>query len=123
MRLAGVATLALAANLFAPPAQAAVIGGSIKHYSPDEGYDLPILVSCENESKTGSDTFSIPEGSHSDDICPHEDVNKVYVRYDEQIACREIDSAGLIFWPVQYDKNGWHDVGNFTNKLCVVQRD
>lgn len=45
MRVIIAATLlALLYPLLAAPANAALLGGSIAHYSPDAGHDAPIIV-------------------------------------------------------------------------------
>lgn len=117
--ITAAATVALAVALVPAPAEAKWNGGSIRHHT-DAGYDDPILVSCD-DGTGDQDTYTISEGQHSDDRCPTEDVQKVYVRYNEEIWCYvSFRGAG---WQLTYDKNGWHGVGNFQNKQCVVQRD
>ena len=111
-----VGALLLAAATLTPTPAASFVGGSITHHAPDQGYDPPIQVLCDGDYQ-----HTIPEGTSSDDpgVCRDQDVDMVWVGYDQQIACRTIFGT----WTVRWDRNGWHAVGDYSDRTCVMQRD
>lgn len=103
-------------------AQAAVFGGSIRHYSPDRGYDRPFRVVCDNEEGDPAVHF-IHEGQHSDSVCPDEDVNFVSVRSGEEYWCISGGGREGRQWIKRWDATGLHPISNLSNPTCVVAAD
>lgn len=114
LALAGAAALIATATITAP-AQADPFGGSVRHYSPDGGYDAPIQVYCDGQWR------NLVEGQHSDHICNDEDVNKIRVRNSgENIRC--IAGTGW-FQRLDGDKELVQNVAWFQNLNCVMDLD
>lgn len=110
---AAALTVAAITALGAAPAQAAPFGGSVKHTSPDNGYDAALTVECDDRIRF------IAEGQHSDDRCNDEDVDRFFVRPGE-----EWWSVGINGVPFKaYDKTGWVDCPGFSNGSYTVRED
>lgn len=88
--------------------------GTIKHYSPDSGYDAPIAIRCNYGS---GPTRFVYEGQSSKLRC--RDTDQVYVRANEEIRCRTLSGA----WFTRFDAKGWHKIKDTFTQSCVVQRD
>lgn len=97
------------------PANSDVFGGSVRHYSPDGGFDDPIQVYCDGRWR------GVKEGQHSDWICNDEDVEKMRVRNTgENIRCK--DGLGW-FERLDGDEQLVSPVSNFQNLICVMDLD
>ena len=117
INIAVASTLAVSSLAFAPAsADLAVFGGSVRHHSPDKGYDAPLIVMCDDGL-----VRQVPEGKHSDDndICVDEDVDKIKVRENEEWWVEGVNGV----WSKRYDKAGWYEFSNITNGKYVVTRD
>lgn len=118
--LAALALVLTTLVLGAQPASAGILCdttgqcGTIKHISPDTGYDAPIAIRCKWQ--TGPTRF-VYEGQSSKLRC--HDTDEVYVRYNEEIRCRS--NSGL--WFTRFDAKGWHKIKDTFTQSCVVQRD
>lgn len=93
--------------------------GTIKHYSPDNGYDVSIIVRCKYG--VSSSKRYVPEGRSSKSYC--KDTDQVYVRINEEILCRHYDRNGRAYWYKQFDATGWHKINDAFNRSCILQRD
>lgn len=111
-----VVMLVIASVLVANPQPAsAVTYPSLYHYSPDDGYDQPILVKC---ATTFSNVLvmegdSIPAGCHG--------MSQIFVRDNEEIWCKYD-----LVWKKQFDTPGWRTMSNTgwsDGSGCTVRRD
>lgn len=107
---------AVALSTVAPaPANAAILGGTVNHLSPDDGYDADLLVRCDD-----GETRRVPEGRSSDDgICEDEDVDAIYVRSGEEWWTPGRRGS----WVKSYDSTGWHDWPGAANDSFTVRAD
>lgn len=122
--VAVAATLALLcpASGTIAPAQADLVGASMVHVSPDNGYDAPIRIRFAGES-----TFvNLPEGEHSDHLRPNgqEDVQEVRLRVlpsgdREEISCQDPNGLGYFVW-FDGQPGDTKSMGNFANLNCVI---
>lgn len=106
LAIAAVFIMAISLFSFATPAYAA--GGTIKHFSPDQGYNAAFLV-----RGNGWDGW-IPEGQTK------AGVTGIYIPAGEQVKCT-FNNGGT--WFLQWDATGWHNVGDNFAGQCVNQLD
>lgn len=123
-----IATLAVPAPANAGPlCEYLAYCGSIKHYSPDDGYDAGIIISCKwgNGLPVGGYTHTVLEGQSSKAYCG--DMDAVYVRPDEEIWCKltDIPAWGDLNWHKEFDAVGWHKtIDTWEDGYgCTVRRD
>ena len=112
------ATIAAAATLtIAAPAHAD--NGRYFHYNPDNGYDAPTRIACDDGTR-----HDIAEGwgaGGSTNIYCDDGVRSIYMRVGEELHCRprySLNSFSLMF-----DATGWHPIGAGWNYECVMQAD
>jgi hypothetical protein len=100
-------------------------GGSVSHLS-DSGYDAAIVVFCNYGDAFPTPNWNrekyVAEGTSSRADCGT-DTDVIWVRRDEQIACREVTRTGTVFYTVKFDAYGGHKITDNENEDCVVQRD
>lgn len=106
-------TIALTVALTPTPANAAILGGTVNHLSPDDGYDADLIVRCDGLVRY------IPEGRSSDSICEDEDVDAIYVRENEEWWTPGRRGT----WVKSYDAQGWHDWPGAANDSFTVRTD
>jgi hypothetical protein len=97
------------------------ICGTVKHYSPDAGYDAPIAIRCN--LGTGPTKF-VYEGQSSKLRC--HDTDEVYVRDNEEFVCRTVVNGphgDYYTWQRVFDAKGWHKITDEFNRSCVLTRD
>lgn len=87
--------------------------GDIRHYSPDNGYNPPILFRCDYG--TGP-TRELYIGHSSTEFC--KDTDEVYVRYGEVVVCKLVSG-----WKTVLSGAGWHKINDVFNdgEGCVLQ--
>lgn len=124
MRLLGVIiTATIMAITPTSPAQALTCiggvceGGNVTHYSPDDGYDPPIIIRCDYQS--GGVGHLVFEGERSQKYCGT-DTDEIYVRSGEELWCWRNTQGG---WYLHFDATGWHKIDDFWTRQCVLQVD
>jgi hypothetical protein len=106
----------VAVSLFAAaPSDAYTATRHLYHFSPDNGYNAPIIVTCSWANRYGTALPTVAEGHTLG--C---NMEGVYVRPDEQIKCYESPSIG---WQIFWDATGWHQANYSPVYGCIVQRD
>lgn len=96
-----------------------LVCGTIKHRSPDTGYDVSIIIRCKYGD--ASSKRYVAEGQSSKKWC--RDTDQVYVRINEEIRCLYYDRSGRAYWVTKFDATGWHKINDAFNRSCVMQRD
>lgn len=105
----------------ATSAQARTDWPGLYHYAPDDGYDQPILVTCNLTASNMlvSEGTSLSAGCHG--------FNDIFVRINEEIWCKYkvSDQGGITVWEKQWDATGWHTppVGWADGLGCTVRND
>lgn len=101
-----------------------VICGTIKHYSPDDGYNPAIIIRCTY----GDDSTKnyVAEGESSKKYC--QDNDQVYVRAGEEIWCKYLVSDGMPHaykWVKKFDAAGWHKTNDLWDDGlgCTLRKD
>lgn len=95
--------------------------GTVRHYSPDDGYDDPIAIRCDYGE---GPTQFVYEGQSSTLRC--KDTDEIYIRSNEELWCRYVVSGAhgdYYVWNKTFDAQGWHQIHNDFNRSCRVQRD
>lgn len=96
-----------------------LVCGTIKHRSPDTGYDVSIIIRCKYG--VASSKRYVAEGTSSKKWC--RDTDQVYVRVNEEIRCLYFSRSGQAYWSTTFDAAGWHKINDAFNRSCVMQRD
>lgn len=93
-----------------PHADAGFLAGSVKHYSPDDGYDPPLIVTCDGSEDFG---IGIAEGHSSKEVCG--DTSGIIVRPGEEVWCKILyqGDGSVYLWQKKFDATGWHGIGNY----------
>jgi hypothetical protein len=95
--------------------------GQLRHYSPDDGYDAPILIRCNfGDPSTNHELY---EGQNSSSYC--RDTDQIGVRANEEIWCKRIITTGVQQWQLVADAQGWHKINDlFDDGVgCSLRRD
>lgn len=115
--LAALLSLIIGAALSLAVASPAHAVGYFRHYSPDAGFDDPIYVTCDWNTRT---THNVPiaEGVSS----PCADTDGVFVASGKQIVCLYF-VGGVPVWQNTFDATGWHKITDIQSYTCVHQLD
>lgn len=105
----------------------ATLCGSIRHYSPDDGYDDPILIRCDYG--VPATNHLLYEGETSTKYC--KDTDQVYTRTNEEIWCKYPTPQAHIpgfddwVWIKKFDAQGWHKINDIWDdgQGCTLRRD
>lgn len=94
------------------------LGGWIKHYSPDEGYNTGFYTATniDQYGRPYCPCFLINEGRDSREYTS--DVDAIYVYQGQEIWC--LDMGGWVKW---FDDPGWYKVYSVFGGICVSRAD
>lgn len=98
-------------------------GGVVRHYSPDDGYDPPIIVFCNYGD--GFPTLNwarekyVEEGTSSKSDCG-DDTDGIYIRSGEELWCRV---TGQVYWTKEFDAVGSHKINDLWEQGCTLRKD
>lgn len=91
--------------------------GTVRHFSPDHGYDAPIAIRCNFGE---GPTKFVYEGQSSKLRC--HDTDEIYIRDNEELKCLYNTPEGT-YWQTKFDAQGWHKITDAFDHTCLVQRD
>jgi hypothetical protein len=84
--------------------------GKVYHHAPDDGYDAPIIVTCDWGTK-------VPKWVYEGNWDPCRDMDGMYARPGEDIVCYRADIG---VWQLLVE-DGWFKTNDLYNGRCVVQ--
>lgn len=92
--------------------------GTVDHYAPDDGYDPPIIITCDWGAKPQTWLY---EGQRGNTSCAgyNGDVDGFYLRAGEQAWCF-FSIRGVYNWYPR-GARGWNKVYDGENWLCTLR--